>query len=266
MYEKNKNSTAVIRDEENQFWSEIFKKEITNRNDNSNEYFSSYWWEEYYKSITNHVLNLLSRYSSPEVLEAGSGSGKASILLGKDVDRTFLDISKEALEYSKHLADKFECNNIKYIEGDIFNLPFKDDKFDFTWNIGVIEHYPENLVEDIMKEMIRVTRSGGLICIAFPNFNSLPIVKARILKFRIFSFIKGYRLGSEKKYNKDMLLKLANNISLKSEKKIIASEVFYVGNPLFMETPKVILRCIGPIINKVFPKNRFLTMVFFDVA
>jgi ubiquinone/menaquinone biosynthesis C-methylase UbiE len=62
------------------------------------------------------------------------------------------------LKYAAYLAEQFECKNIKNIEGNIFEMPFKSESFDFVWNIGVIEHYDLKNIESILKEMIRVCK------------------------------------------------------------------------------------------------------------
>jgi ubiquinone/menaquinone biosynthesis C-methylase UbiE len=264
----NRDDIENIIQQENAFWSNVFKKEIASETDvnNSNKYYSSFWWKKYYDEITQTINQIISKYKSPKILEAGSGSGKASILLGKSIDRTFLDISKDALEYSKYLSNKFQCENIKYVEGDIFQMPFENGSFDFTWNIGVIEHYPDNYIEGLLVEMLRVTKQNGIVGIAFPNFNSLPIIKAKLLRLNIFKFIKGYRLGSEKKYSSNEIESIFNKVAEKSGRKIIATHIFYFGNPLFMETPKFIIQSVGLLLEKLLPKNKFLIMTLFEVV
>lgn len=256
-----------IIQKENDFWSNVFKNEIALESNSkiSNKYYSSFWWKKYYDEITQTINQLISKYKSPKILEAGSGSGKASILLGKSIDRTFLDISKDALEYSKHLSNKFQCENIKFVEGDIFQMPFESGTFDFTWNIGVIEHYPENYIEEMLVEMLRVTKQNGIVGIAFPNFNSLPILKAKLLRLRLFKFVKGYRLGTEIKYSSKQIEFIFNKVAEKSGRKVIATHIFYFGNPLFMETPKFILQSLGLLLAKLIPKNKFLIMTIFEV-
>jgi ubiquinone/menaquinone biosynthesis C-methylase UbiE len=66
--------------------------------------------------------------------------------------KTLLDISPVALKYATYLAEKNRCKNIKIIKGDIFEMPFKSEEFDFVWNIGVIEHYDLKEIDLILKK------------------------------------------------------------------------------------------------------------------
>lgn len=250
-----KDLSELISDE-NDFWSEIFEKE-SSKVINS---FSHYWWELYYKEMISYVKSVVNIYdNSFNLLEAGSGSGKASILLGKNVDRTFLDISSAALDYAKKLANHFQVFNIKYIEGNIFEMPFPNDQYSLVWNIGVIEHYNKSEIKKILEEMARVTKQHGRIIIGFPNFQSLQIQKARLLKCKFLKFIPGYRLGSEIFYTPQDIIDISNSIN-----SLNLMDYTIIGNPLFIETPKFILNSIGRKIDKMKTKNKFLHLLVFE--
>ena len=194
-----------ITEHENEYWSQIFHEAKIQNSDK--KLFSSYWWEDYYKEIVQFINTETALNSNWKILEAGSGSGKSSILLGKNLDRTFLDISDKALEFAKHLANKFEAKNIKYIQGNIFEMSFVEKSFDFVWNIGVVEHYEKPQILEMMNEMIRVTKNNGYLAIGVPNFWSGATLKAWALKHRVFDKISGYRLDTEKFYSEDELEK-----------------------------------------------------------
>ncbi len=247
-------------EEENKFWSKIFKTEL-NKSDENKDDFSSYWWKEYYSEITEHVNCFFLDKENKSILEAGSGSGKASMLLDKRIKKTLLDISEDALKYAKHTAKKFDVNNLEYVEADIFKMPFSNKNFDFTWNIGVLEHYESKEVISILREMIRVTKNDSNVSVGIPNFKSGPIIKARILKFPILKFIPGYRLGSELDYSKEEIIELFKKAAELENRKIKNFEINYFGNPLPMEIPKFIICSLGSILKKFFPKNKFLLFI-----
>lgn len=253
-----------IADRENAFWSNIFRNELE-QDRLRNKKFSSYWWESYYSEITKFVVSQLSDYQDPSILEAGSGSGKASMLLGKNYKRTLLDISAVALKYSRYLAKKFKAQNIKFISGNIFDLPFNKKAFDFVWNIGVIEHYKHQEAILIIREMIRVSRSKGKLAMGVPNFISGPIIKARILKHPFFSFVPGYRIESENRYTKEVLKSLIAEAARQENRKINNLKVLYFGNPLPMETPKLLLYFFGKAVEYLLPKNKFLLFAICDI-
>ncbi len=241
-------------------WGEIFKKELQK---NSSKKFSSYWWEYYYEHISQLIASLLSNKKFPNVLEAGSGSGKATLLSVPQAKITLLDIAPEGLAMAKRLAEAYNVQNITYIEGNMFSMPFENKTYDFVWNIGALEHYERDLVIDLLAEMLRVTDSGGHIGIAIPNFRSFAIKKAMLLAHprfkKILTFISGYRLDTEKVYSaKDIenMLKAAasvQGIELEGIKTV------YIGSSLIVEAPKFLIKLFSKI-EKHFNKRNFLML------
>lgn len=245
---------------ENEFWSRAFKEELS-KSKFEQKNFSSFWWESYYNELRKFVLSRIARYSDPRILEAGSGSGKASILLGREYKRTLLDISDSALEYARYLARRFNADNILFLKGDIFFMPFVDKSFDFVWNIGIAEHYDGENIIAMITEMIRVCDNDAQIGVGIPNFNSLPILKASLLKNKLLSFVPGYRLESENKYSEDQMEGFLRRGADRANRKIRDIRIVYFGNPLFMESPKWLLLTLGRLIEVMMPKTKFLMFI-----
>lgn len=241
---------------ENAMWSRMFQDEL---NKNSDKKFSSFWWEDYYKKLTGHMNQLMLANGYNAILEAGSGSGKTTILLNKNFHKTLLDISSVALKYAKHMARKFNAENVNFVEGNIFSMPFENKSFDFVWNIGVIEHYQPDDIKSIIREMVRVCDESGIVAAGLPNFYSGPILKAWFLK--IFKIFPGYRLGTENFYKAKIIENIFRDIGRESGKKITYIKTEYFGNPLIMETPEFILKTAGRLISFIFGKNKFLMMI-----
>ena len=249
-----------IIDHENESWSHIFRKKLINDKQNPKK-FSSYWDEKYYKELTDYVNFLFSKYHYSNLLEEGSGSGRSSILLNSSIDKTLLDISQDALEYAKHISRKFNIENVKFVVGDIFQLPFKEQTFDFIWSIGVIEHYNILDIQDVFKEAIRVTKPNGMIAFGVPNFYSGPILKAWTLKYMPKS-VQGYRLGTENFYKGKVLRNTLADAAKKEGRDIEYLEARYFGNPLPVESPIWMINSIGKMLEVLFPKNKFIMMIF----
>lgn len=186
---------------------------------------------EYYNEKLGKIVNLF--FPSPKnkrVLEAGSGSGMASINLGRKGSKIYLlDNNRFALEYSKKIANFYKVI-CKFYNGSLFSIPFKKNMFDFVWNVGVVEHYSRNNILKILKEMKRVTKMGGKVAVGIPNPRSISI--------RITTGLNLWR-GTEKDYDALDIEILMGRIGLSNLK------IFYVPD---LTTDFDYPRAFGPII------------------
>jgi ubiquinone/menaquinone biosynthesis C-methylase UbiE len=115
------------------------------------------------------VIELLEDYNlkNKNILEVGCGYGSLSVFLAKREARvTGIDISSEAIKISKRNTRLFR-QKINFIEANAIDIPFKDKKFDITICCDTLEHIPD--YKKAIKELIRVTKKGGLILITTPN-------------------------------------------------------------------------------------------------
>jgi len=108
-------------------------------------------------------------------LEAGCGLGRFGISIattGKNV--TLMDCSEKSLSDARQLQkcaeDYYHALNISYDQGDVERMRYEDDRFDVTFNEGVIEHWLDQRERiNVIKEMVRVTKDGGLVSIRVVN-------------------------------------------------------------------------------------------------
>jgi ubiquinone/menaquinone biosynthesis C-methylase UbiE len=133
---------------------------------------SSVPWQQ---KILTEFLNSIPIRKNWSCLDAGCGIGNNFVTLLKFFNHiTACDISREALEYVKR---RFKGSNIKLIQADIRNLPFKDNFFDIIICTEVLEH-----LEDPTRardELLRVIKKdGGYLIMSVPNyFNFAGIIK-----------------------------------------------------------------------------------------
>ncbi|NJD36779.1 MAG: class I SAM-dependent methyltransferase [Geobacter sp.] len=107
------------------------------------------------------------------VLEAGCGFGVTSLLLGPELNRTLLDLEPKAIAVSRQIfLYAGQCAEFKV--ADIFSTGFPDGSFDLVFNAGVLEHFDMNGRREALREMARVTKPGGVVCVAIPNHYSVP--------------------------------------------------------------------------------------------
>lgn len=74
------------------------------------------------------------------------------------------DIVQDATKYCPR---PYRQDAIRFENADGTNLPFPDNSFDFCWSLSSIEHFGgHEAAKKAVQEMGRVTRPGGVVCIA----------------------------------------------------------------------------------------------------
>lgn len=134
-------------------------------------------------------------------LDAGCGIGLQALLLAEAVGPkghiTGLDLSPEFLDIAKKLvAEAGYTKRISFREGDVKELPFDDNTFDWAWSVDCVGYAPIEPLP-LVKELGRVVRPGGTVAIlAWSSENLLPghpILEARLraTSAGIAPFVKG---------------------------------------------------------------------------
>lgn len=238
-------------------WHAYFEEAIQGK---GQEHETTLWWQVADQDSIEIVKSLFASEQSIEVLEAACGSGGTSFKLGEYMtlsSLTLVDLSTNALNFAKILEPDHLNGKVNYIEGDVTQLPFQDQVFHLTWNIGVIEHYPKTILLQIAKEMLRVTKQKGYVAIGIPNRYSIAVLKAWFLGTdfgrRYLPFVTGYRFDTEILYG---------NHELKTffEESLNTSvDIAYAGNCLWVGAPDIIVR----LTQKYFKKSPCSFLTFF---
>ncbi|MDO9263247.1 MAG: class I SAM-dependent methyltransferase, partial [Desulfosalsimonadaceae bacterium] len=77
------------------------------------------------------------------VLEAGCGVGAQTVTLAANsprADITSVDISDRSVAQARKLIEEAGHTNVRFQQGDIFNLPFEPESFDHIFVCFVLEH------------------------------------------------------------------------------------------------------------------------------
>jgi len=91
------------------------------------------------------------------VADIGCGNGKNIDLSRKDIRYKGIDISSEFVNI---------CNtkSLDVVQGNILNIPFKDNEFDNSMSIAVIHHLSEHTDRiKAISELLRITKKDGKI-------------------------------------------------------------------------------------------------------
>jgi demethylmenaquinone methyltransferase/2-methoxy-6-polyprenyl-1,4-benzoquinol methylase len=151
--------------------------------------------------VLRSAIQALQFPSGSRGLDAGCGIGLQTLLLAERVGPaghiTGLDFSPEFLVYAKDIVKKAGLSErISFREGDVNNLPFDDDTFDWAWSVDCIGYTPIEPLP-VVKELARVVKPGGSVAILAWSYEKLlpgyPLLEARLnaTSAGIAPFVKG---------------------------------------------------------------------------
>ena len=115
--------------------------------------------DEQQRLVLLPLLRALLDGSVREVLDLGCGTGRFTGVLAELTHGRVkaLDASRELLAMAPTIA------NVEYLEGSATSLPFSDEVFDLVWICLVLGALRGKDLENACREVLRVTRPGGLL-------------------------------------------------------------------------------------------------------
>jgi len=110
-------------------------------------------WESIFELIKNQVGK------NKKVLDVGCGNGRYfEALDGKGVEYMGVDSCEGLIKKTR----KHENTKTEFLVGDILDLPFEKDQFDYVLGIAVLHHIPSRELQlKALSEMHRVLKPGG---------------------------------------------------------------------------------------------------------
>jgi SAM-dependent methyltransferase len=147
----------------------------------------SHWWfvgrRKILESFLDGIVEKLGvkpakagTQSALRILDVGCGTGANIEMLSQYGEAEGVDVSDDALEFCRR-------KGLKAQKGLAETLPYGDESFDVTTALDVIEHLDDDVAG--LKEMFRVTKSGGYSLIFVPAFMWLWGVQDDISNHRI---------------------------------------------------------------------------------
>lgn len=126
--------------------------------------------------------DLLKRFPSLKLLDVGAGSGTITSSLARHLpppaSLVATDLSPEILTRARELAAPLNLPNITYQPGSVYALPFQDGQFQVTHASQVLCHLDDPV--GAIKEMVRVTGSGGVVAIRESDMRGFTIYPEEI--------------------------------------------------------------------------------------
>ena len=120
--------------------------------------------------VSAHLVRLCNISSTDSVLDVACGTGNTAITAKRLANAKVVgvDFTPELLAQAKDKASLAEVEDIEWKEGNVEDLPFEDESFDVV--LSSFGHMFAPRPEVAMKEMLRVTKSGGGGRIAFSTW------------------------------------------------------------------------------------------------
>lgn len=144
-------------------WDEFYKR--INVSYEHNKYMRDFFQDAYNQLSDASKINKKLTY-----LEIGCGP----FFLGQEVAKKVnfvigIDFCLTPLLIAKKMLEKEKANNYLLIQGDILDMPLKDNIIDLIYGGGVIEHFQNT--QKCVDELYRVLKPGGTSLNAVPYLN-----------------------------------------------------------------------------------------------
>src|SRR6476659_3774977 len=122
--------------------------------------------------VTDRLLSVLQLPPGTKGFDLGCGMGETTRQLARTLDKpneiVGLELNPDLVETAKKLSSGQE-DSVSFEQGDVFALEFADNSFDFVFARYLLMHLSEP--EAVLKEMLRVCKSGGAVAVQEPDFS-----------------------------------------------------------------------------------------------
>ena len=125
------------------------------------------------------AVKMIKAYAPKTILDVATGTGDLAIKLARTLHPekiTGIDLSEGMIAIGeKKVAEAGLDNIINFVAGDCLNLPFNEAQFDcitVAYGVRNFEHLDQGY-----REMYRVLRPGGVLCVIELSTPTSPIVK-----------------------------------------------------------------------------------------
>jgi SAM-dependent methyltransferase len=125
-----------------------------------------------------HLLRLIRRHlgdpARARVLDVGCGIGLMHRCLGEVEELHGVDVSAASVERARR-----ENPAVEYAVADAAALPYDDGAFDVAFAVGLVHHVPPRERDEVLRELRRVTRSGG-VAVLFEHNPLNPLTRLAV--------------------------------------------------------------------------------------
>lgn len=141
--------------------------------------------------LIEKIIKSLNINPDSKGIDIGCGIGRIANLLSNKIglikELIGLDFSDDMINYAKKNSEK---ENIKFIQGDVNNLKFTSNSFDWIWSMDTIWIGPEEFgcpaksPDHILNQLYKILKPGGKIYLLFWSSQKFlpgyPLLEARL--------------------------------------------------------------------------------------
>ena len=127
-----------------------------------NNFLQEYW----HKRKWHHLKEFFTGIKGKSLLDIGCADGTTT----RQIQKILPDARIIGIDYYKHAVDyaRKRKSEIKFVHGDVHNLPFGENSFDIVTAIETLEHL-EN-PKDCLKNINRILKKDGQFIMTTPNW------------------------------------------------------------------------------------------------
>ena len=121
-----------------------------------------------YYRLTSPETALFREHDIRTVCDAGCGYGAWALALASNgFDVTALDVSETAVEITGRVLDRHGLKLTGHKAASVLDSGFPDGAFDAVVCFSVLDHMTAPDAKTALRELLRITRPGGLLLLAF---------------------------------------------------------------------------------------------------
>lgn len=141
-------------------WGKIYQKDVDKKGGNLPYVLGKI-------SKKKKLINLIKKYADNNIIECGSGTSVVSIYLASQgYEVTAIDIEDEVIDLSKKLAEDYYAtleenpkSKLHFEKKSIFDLDYLKDTFDVAFSNGVLEHFNDEEIVQIIKQQLFIAKT-----------------------------------------------------------------------------------------------------------
>ncbi|HVP19515.1 MAG TPA: class I SAM-dependent methyltransferase, partial [Spirochaetia bacterium] len=127
---------------------------------------------DFFRRMQKRVLSILGLKGDSAFLDIGCGTGwavrQAATMIGERGAAYGIDLSPKMIEKANEAASGIK--NVRFIQANAEQIPFPDDFFDHIICTMSFHHYLHPAA--VMREIARVLKPRGIVCIVDPTTDS----------------------------------------------------------------------------------------------